>query len=157
MRPKKDTNQAPTEKKFTFAQELEAVKVEKLYTLSEMAEIAGVVSETLKGWIYKGKTPPTHRQKAILARLSDATLPPSICARWRMQNLFGLTWDASKRNWKLRITIMTGPKTVGLRVCTVIKSADPIVSIATRNAVLDVLRQAGLTIKPRIQKRRFRP
>ena len=68
--------------------------------------------------------------------------------------LHGLSWDAGKRRWKLRVTIDTGPKTVGRRVCVTIKSADPAVAIATKLGMLDAFRQLGLVVIQRIQKRK---
>lgn len=148
-------NEVPSEIKISFAQSLAAIKKAGLFSLSEMAEIVHARQRTLNAWLYSGVTPCERVRSSALAALQSPSLPPSVRMRWKMENEHGLTFDRTKRRWKFRFTIADkDPKKVGKRICIHIPTTEAATAIAIKKMFLSVLSQSGLTVRPRIQKRR---
>lgn len=67
--------------------------------------------------------------------------------------MHNLTWDTAKRRWKIRLTVGMGTKVVGRRVKFNLNTPDVEQAIAVRDGVIHVLRQLGVTVEPRKQRR----
>lgn len=142
------------EENVSFAQAIKNVMDERGYKNFEAAQLVRQTTRTIQRW-KAGKTVPEKsvRDHALKA-LSDPKNQPSSRMVKEMDRLHNLTWDASKKRWKLRITIDRGPKVVGYRVSQDLRKKDPETAIAIREAIIDFSGKLKLKVKPRIQKRK---
>lgn len=138
---------------FSMSQAVETIRVRTGYTLRELAELNRMEHRTLKSWSDGSRKPNGPVRTEFITRSLDPTNPPSLKRQRDMRMLHGLTWDRSKRRWALRFTVDRGDKLCGLRIKANIKLIEMEKAVQVRQAVLDILRQLKLTIRPRIQKR----
>jgi DNA-binding transcriptional regulator YiaG len=132
---------------------LHFLRKERGYTLAEIAEITHTSIGTVNDWS-SGRHCPTESRRLNLIRIFSAPdVTPSRKARLAAHRAHGLTWDASKRIWKLRLTIDMGRKVVGKRISQSMRTADLELAIEKRNAVVAAYQKLGLTIRISLQKR----
>lgn len=123
------------------------------YTVREMAEISRSPQRTIDDWITGKANPSEGRQKEFADSFESPLTPVSI----RKLKEHNLTWDGTKRRWVLRVTVDLGKKFVGKRVVIRLKTKNARIAMDHREAILAGYRELGLTIRPRIQKRRGIP
>ena len=137
-----------------FAQVLERWRVARKLSVREIASILHTASTTVEGWLYQGKVPDAHRKAEVLRILLINDLPPSRAMCRHLRRLHGLTWDASRTRWKLRLTINLGTKVVGKRICLDVKVADHEAAIRSKELVVAAFAKLGLQVRQGIKSRK---
>lgn len=134
----------------TFLQLIKNLRDVDGYTVREMAEISRSPQRTIDDWITGKATPCVMRQKEFAASFDSPLTPLSV----RKLKEHNLTWDKSKSRWMLRITVDLGKKLVGKRVVIRLKTKNARIAMDHREAILAGYRELGLTVRPRLQKRK---
>lgn len=141
--------------KVSFAEALTAQRVERMMTVAEMAAAIHTPHRTVESWMHATRVPDAQTQAAALDAIAKA--PPSAAKQREMQRLHGLTWDKSKRRWKLRLTLDMGKKVVGKRITVALKTANEAAAIQKRDGIVEAYRRIGLTVRGRGLKRGATP
>lgn len=140
-------------KEKTFAEVVAYYREMQGFVISEIAEKTRRPTRTIERWA-SGQYVPCPEVRADFIRLMEVA--GISRRRYReLERLHNLSWDTSKRRWKLRITIDMGKKVVGKRISIVLKCSDPETAIAKRDAVIEAYRKLGLVVRPRIQRRQW--
>lgn len=140
-----------------FSQAVSSARDVTGYTVAEMAILTHTPHRTIESWIAGMRVPSDVKQVIFLTTLLSKDAPPSKRKIAIMRDQHNLTWDASKRRWKMRLTIETGKKTVGMRKSAHIPATECHIAAMVRDLTASCLKQFGLTVRPRIQKRRSQP
>jgi len=129
------------------------LRKENGYTLKEIGLISNTPIGTLKSWAIGKHCPSESKRLTLIQIFSSPELKPSKRARAKMHRAHGLTWDGSKRNWKLRLTLDMGAKLVGKRIQISMKTADRQIAIEKRDATVAAYEKVGLKVRISLQNR----
>ena len=140
-------------KGLTTAEILTFLRKKSGYTLAEIGVIIHTSEGTLKGWASGRHCPPESRRLNLIRIFCAPDVPPSSRSRLAAHRAHGLTWDASKRKWKLRLTIDMGKKVVGKRIGQSMHTSDLEIAIEKRNAIVEAYQKLGLTVRISLQRR----
>lgn len=140
------------EKNMTFAESLAAVREDRKYTISEMAQISRNPQRTLEYWIAGDGIPTKQIRDEVLNRLNDPSNPPSQRVRREAEKSHHLIWDHTK-GWEMRVTVNIGAKIVGKRLRRRLKTRILSEAIVRRDLIVASYAELGLKIIDRKQSR----
>lgn len=123
------------------------------YSLAEIAAITATPVETIRNWSRERNCPSESKHHDLIRIFSAPDVQPSRRSRLAAHRAHGLTWDASKRIWKLRLTIDMGQKVVGKRIGQSMHTSDLEIAIQKRNAIVEAYQKLGLTVRISLQRR----
>lgn len=133
-----------------FRAEIERLRMVEGYTVEELVEITRNPRLTLFSWITGGAVPDQARMRRFVRDMNHPRTPVSAVKL----SANHLAFDRQKRKWIVRFTVDMGAKVVGKRIKYLCAARDVRGALLERNAVHKTLELCGLTVRPRIQKRK---
>lgn len=133
-----------------FWEEFARIVLSEGYTTPELSQILKTPESTIDSWRRGVTTPIPSRQLQVLAILRDPRTPPSE----RKLAANHLYFDKAKNRFNLRFTVDLGPKVIGKRVSVKLNTKDLRKAIELRDHIIKAFRALGLTVRPRVQKRK---